>query len=218
MFSYCTAVCGEETKVNFPWNSRRQHSAHISLTPRKSEEQGIILLQQTENVSPLLGDNPLEVGFTQSLLGSFPSSPTEQSLPQVLVIHRLTFSSNVSETEVSLFNQKVFSPHLADQLSTVVKSYRAFFWYFSLFLSVLEVCNLLDFCKLPIKILLAGVGHRFSAPAIGTSAPVGARAAARKQQQGGGCDQPFRRGRGLGSTRDEDLYQLSIRIWSNSLD
>ena len=119
---------------------------------------------------------------------------------------------------MSLFNQKVFSPHLADQLSTVVKSYRAFFWYFSLFLSVLEVCNLLDFCKLPIKILLAGVGHRFSAPAIGTSAPVGARAAARKQQQGGGCDQPFRRGRGLGSTRDEDLYQLSIRICINSLD
>ena len=80
---------------------------------------------------------------------------------------------------------------------------------------MLEVCNLLDFCKLAIKILLAGVGHRFSAPAIGTSAPVGARAAARKQQQGGGCDHPFRRGRGFGTTRDKDLHQLFMRICMN---
>ena len=121
---------------------------------------------------------------------------------------------NVSETEVILLSQQVFRP-CPLKVNCFQKLLRL---QFSLFLSVLEVCNLLDFCKLAIKILLAGVGHRFSAPAIGTSAPVGARAAARKQQQGGGCDQPFRRGRGLGSTRDEDLYQLSIRIWSNSLD
>ena len=37
MFSFCTDVCSAETKLNFPWNSRRQHSAQISLTPRKSQ-------------------------------------------------------------------------------------------------------------------------------------------------------------------------------------
>ena len=67
MFSYCTDVCSAETKLNFPWNSRRQHSAQISLTPRKSQAgvRGgeIVLLQQIVNVNSLLGDNPLEVGF-----------------------------------------------------------------------------------------------------------------------------------------------------------
>ena len=58
-------MCSEETKLNFPWNSRRQHSAQISLTPRKSQagRGEIILLQQIVNVNSLLGDNPLEVGF-----------------------------------------------------------------------------------------------------------------------------------------------------------
>ena len=60
--------------------------------------------------------------------------------------------------------------------------HRGHFFYPSFYLSW-NVCNLLDFCKLAIKILLAGVGHRFSAPAIGTSA---AGCWSRKQQEGGG--------------------------------
>ena len=96
----------EETKLNFPWNSRRQHSAEISLMPRKSQEGGEEIFSSFENFIEDLklfclssfARQSIRSGFCRILLcpekrrtesqgvelDSFRSSGTKQSFAQFL--------------------------------------------------------------------------------------------------------------------------------------
>ena len=54
--------------LKFPSSTFLTNFSYAKEVWRAGDKRGIILLQQTENVSPLLGDNPLEVGFTEKRL------------------------------------------------------------------------------------------------------------------------------------------------------
>ena len=75
-------MCSEETKLNFPWNSRRQHSAQISLTPRKSQaEGGDNFIAANCKCKLSFGRQSIRSGFCRILPGKESAGPVAGHLP-----------------------------------------------------------------------------------------------------------------------------------------